>query len=82
MIKDILVTLNQNKLFTINSQPKINGAPSTDPVVGWGPGAGYVYQKAYFEFFIHPDLLIPLAEHLNCHSSITYQAINAAGEKM
>lgn len=30
---------------TINSQPNVNGAPATDPVVGWGTPGGYVYQK-------------------------------------
>ena len=24
---------------------------STDPVFGWGPSGGYVYQKAFVEFF-------------------------------
>ena len=24
---------------------------STDPVFGWGPPGGYVYQKAFVEFF-------------------------------
>lgn len=43
LIKDALVTLNQNKLLTINSQPKVNGAPSNDPLVGWGPAKGYIY---------------------------------------
>merc|ERR1719421_375189 len=37
--------------LTINSQPRINGALSTDPLFGWGPAGGVVYQKAYAEFF-------------------------------
>lgn len=40
-----LSVLNRNGLLTINSQPNVNGAPSTDPVVGWGKPDGYVYQK-------------------------------------
>ena len=38
-------------LLTINSQPAVNGAPSDDEVYGWGGAGGYVYQKAYVEFF-------------------------------
>jgi methylenetetrahydrofolate reductase (NADPH) len=29
----------------------VDGAKSTDPVFGWGPRGGYVYQKAFVEFF-------------------------------
>lgn len=39
-------------LLTINSQPVANGVKSNDPVFGWGPSGGYIYQKAYYEFFI------------------------------
>jgi methylenetetrahydrofolate reductase (NADPH) len=46
-----LVEINRHGFLTINSQPNINGYPSTDPVVGWGNPGGYIYQKAYLEFF-------------------------------
>ncbi|PIO77814.1 methylenetetrahydrofolate reductase [Teladorsagia circumcincta] len=32
-------------ILTVNSQPSVNGAPSTDPLVGWGKPGGYCYQK-------------------------------------
>ena len=35
MIHD-LVRINQYGFFSINSQPAVNGVPSTDPDVGWG----------------------------------------------
>ena len=35
-IKDQLVALNRKGFLTINSQPGVNGASSTDPKVGWG----------------------------------------------
>ena len=35
-IKDQLIALNRAGYLTINSQPRVNGAPSTDPNVGWG----------------------------------------------
>lgn len=37
--------------WTVGSQPAVDGAMSTDPVFGWGPRGGYVYQKAFVEFF-------------------------------
>jgi len=42
-ISDILLKMNQNKLLTINSQPKVNGARSDDEKFGWGPKNGRVY---------------------------------------
>lgn len=74
--------LNQNKLLTINSQPAVNGLSSSDAKFGWGPENGYVYQKAYFEFFIHKDLLKPLVAVLEEHKEMTYQAVNAQGENI
>jgi len=56
-ISEPLLKMNQNKLLTINSQPKVNGVKSTDPTFGWGPDKGYVYQKSYVEFFIHKNLI-------------------------
>lgn len=71
-ISESLVTMNQNKLFTINSQPRVNGVKSTDPAFGWGPEKGYVYQKAYFEFFVHQTVIEKLAEHLAKHDDLTW----------
>lgn len=45
--RDQLVALNQAGYLTINSQPRVNGAPSNDATFGWGRAGGYVYQKAY-----------------------------------
>ena len=52
--------MNEMGFLTINSQPAVDGAPSNDKVHGWGPSNGYVYQKAYLEFFVRPDLLAAL----------------------
>ena len=41
------MALNQAGYLTINSQPRVNGAPSNDATFGWGRPGGYVYQKAY-----------------------------------
>lgn len=60
-----LVWMNRNGLLTINSQPRVNAAPSSDITVGWGGPGGYVYQKAYVEFFAckeKVDLLFEVAK--------------------
>ncbi len=44
-IVDQLVRMNTALMLTINSQPRINAAPSADPAVGWGGAGGYVFQK-------------------------------------
>lgn len=45
LIMDQLAHINAHGVLTINSQPAVNGKPSTDSVVGWGRPGGYVYQK-------------------------------------
>lgn len=45
LLKEQLLRVNHQGVLTINSQPPVNGRPSSDPVVGWGPSGGYVFQK-------------------------------------
>ena len=45
LITQELAHINHHGVLTINSQPAVNGKPSTDPTVGWGSKGGYVYQK-------------------------------------
>ena len=47
-----LVEINEQGALTINSQPPVNGAPSSDPVNGWGNPGGYVYQKVCYDILI------------------------------
>lgn len=56
LLNDELEKVNRRGVLTINSQPNINGKPSTDPVVGWGPAGGYVFQKVAARL----SLLVPL----------------------
>lgn len=79
IINDLL-QLNSGGFWTINSQPRVNGVPSTDPIHGWGPNNGFVYQKAYLEFFCSPDRFHALRERLNSSKTLTFHAVNAAGE--
>jgi methylenetetrahydrofolate reductase (NADPH) len=75
-----LARLNRAGFLTINSQPRVNGAPSEDSAVGWGAPGGYVYQKAYIEFFVAPEMLRRLRDAFAAFPSLTYHAVNAAGE--
>lgn len=47
-----LLYLNARNWWTIASQPAVDGVPSSDPVHGWGPKGGFVFQKAFVEFFL------------------------------
>tara|TARA_B100000161_G_scaffold264988_1_gene239582 strand:+ start:458 stop:2182 length:1725 start_codon:yes stop_codon:yes gene_type:complete len=58
-IKNELVEINKLGYLTINSQPKINGLKSNSPD-GWGGKGGYLYQKAYLEFFCSKENLYKL----------------------
>ncbi|KAL5635281.1 hypothetical protein ACGC1H_004161 [Rhizoctonia solani] len=46
-----LVSVTKRGLWTVASQPAVDGAPSGDPVIGWGPKDGRVFQKSFVEFF-------------------------------
>jgi methylenetetrahydrofolate reductase (NADPH) len=73
-----LIELNSNGYLTINSQPAVDGVPSTHPVHGWGPKNGFVYQKAYLEFFVAPERIDSLIERMNQFPYLTFHAVNKA----
>ncbi|GAA6016781.1 hypothetical protein JCM11491_001805 [Sporobolomyces phaffii] len=75
-----LAKINQLGFFTINSQPSVDGAKSEDPALGWGPINGYVYQKAYLEFFCPPEHVESLLSILDETPSITYHCVDKSGE--
>ena len=79
-ITEALVKMNRQGLLTINSQPQVSGASSTAPDVGWGGAGGFVYQKAYVEFFVAPEQLERLLACLEEFPSLTYHAVNVASE--
>ena len=78
-IKNDLIELNQRGLLTINSQPAIDGTPSSHPVHGWGPVGGYVYQKAYLELLVFPSLIETVLERIEKNKDLTYYAVNKNG---
>lgn len=75
-----LIMLCDNGLLTINSQPAVNGAPSDDPVYGWGGPGGYVYQKAYVEFFCNKDVFKIFCEEIKHLPQYSYQARTIKGD--
>jgi methylenetetrahydrofolate reductase (NADPH) len=75
-----LLALNGKGWWTVASQPAVNGVKSTDPVFGWGPRNGFVFQKPFVEFFIPSADWEALQPRLKAHEQITYFAGNAAGD--
>lgn len=57
VIRQELISLITKKgYWTLASQPAVDGAKSEDPTFGWGPpGEGFVFQKAFVEFFCPRD---------------------------
>lgn len=47
----LLALTTSHDWWTIASQPAVDGLPSTDPIHGWGPAKGFVFQKPFVEFF-------------------------------
>lgn len=78
-IKTDLISLNRRGLLTINSQPAVDGVKSSDPVLGWGPNNGYVYQKAYLELLVPSTLIGALIARIENDPDLTYYAVNKAG---
>jgi methylenetetrahydrofolate reductase (NADPH) len=78
-IKGDLISLNKRGLLTINSQPAIDGVKSSDPVYGWGPNNGYVYQKAYLELLVSPKLIDELIARIERNPDLTYYAVKKVG---
>jgi len=79
LIKAELIDLNKRGLLTINSQPAVDGVKSNHPIHGWGPTNGYVYQKAYLELLVAPELTGELLKRIENHPDLTYYAVTQTG---
>ena len=77
-ISNQLINLNLNGYLTINSQPSLNGISSSDSKYGWGGDNGYIYQKAYLEFFCSKKEF----SELEMSNTMSYCAINSDGTVM
>jgi len=80
LIQEKLVQFNRKGILTINSQPAVNGTKSTDPIVGWGVANGYVYQKAYLEFFTSAENIPALRAVLKNFPGVNYHFVNKSGD--
>ncbi len=80
MLTEGLVDLNKRGLLTINSQPPVNGVKSSHPIYGWGPKNGYVYQKAYLEVLVSPEIIAELITRIERDDDLTYYAVNKVGD--
>lgn len=78
-LREKLIALNREGFLTINSQPRVNAAPSDDPTHGWGGPGGYVYQKGYIECFTPPSHLAAMMQVAKDHPSITFNAVDSTG---
>ncbi|KAI4322040.1 hypothetical protein L6164_021765 [Bauhinia variegata] len=79
IINEHLARINSKGFLTINSQPAVNAERSDSPAVGWGGAGGYVYQKAYVEFFCSKEKLDALVVKAKNHPSLTYMAVSKSG---
>jgi len=76
LIADDLAKVNCKGVITVNSQPSVNCAPSNDPRVGWGAPGGFVFQKAYLEFFTSEENVVALLQVLGRYPGVNFQVIN------
>ena len=79
-IRPELIDLNNRGLLTITSQPSVNGVESSHPIHGWGPQGGYVYQKAYLEILVPPELIPALIDRISGDPGVTFYAVNKDGD--
>lgn len=82
-----LLELNTKRnWWTVGSQPAVDGVSSEDSVHGFGPAGGYVYQKAFVEFFCNYEDVLEIqrraqeVERQTQRRKITFYAASAATE--
>ncbi|RSH85189.1 hypothetical protein EHS25_004996 [Saitozyma podzolica] len=79
-----LLALNSADMqhWTVGSQPAVDSARSDDAVHGWGPTGGYVFQKAFVEFFVPAQEVERLEERLKRtnNEQISMYAANKEGD--
>jgi len=79
LIAEKLSKVNKLGVLTINSQPSANCVPSDDPILGWGQPGGYVFQKAYLEFFTSEENVLALLQVLGRFPGVNFQVVNKNG---
>ena len=83
LIMSELEQLVRKGWWTVGSQPAVDGAPSEDETVGWGPAGGYVYQKAFVEFFAKREVVYWMRDRANSRGVgyICFYAANSTVNK-
>jgi methylenetetrahydrofolate reductase (NADPH) len=81
---ELLKLIEGRGWWTLASQPAVNSVRSDHPIFGWGPpGEGFVFQKAFVEFFCSNEdylsILRPLLQHCG-YDELAWFATNAAGD--
>ena len=85
LIRPQLHALNSDRSWwTIASQPAVDGIRSSDPTHGWGPSGGFVFQKAFVEFFCSAaDFQTQVLPYLRSETvvpQVSFYAGNASGD--
>lgn len=82
-IQSRLLGMNSKGWLTVASQPAVNGISSRNRTFGWGPVNGFVFQKAFAEFFLPSADWNILADKLKGSDycdSVCFYAANAKGD--
>lgn len=79
-IRDELLKVNAKGWWTVASQPAVNGIKSNDPIFGWGPRNGFVFQKVKLIGFIVPSKLTNIMVSLSSNSSFPQQTGQNSGK--
>ncbi|XP_006457951.1 hypothetical protein AGABI2DRAFT_216007 [Agaricus bisporus var. bisporus H97] len=74
--------LTERGWWTVGSQPAVDGVSSSDEIFGWGPKAGYVFQKGFVEFFCEEKDVAMLEKRVQDHGNglVHFFAGNYKGE--
>lgn len=82
--KELVALIEHRGWWTVASQPSVDGVSSSDPIFGWGPAGGFVFQKSFVELFIPSHdwktRLRPHLESADVKDEVSWYAGNAAGD--
>ena len=80
--KELCRLIEERGWWSVASQPAVDGLPSSDHVFGWGPKGGFVFQKAFVEFFIPAsdwhNVLRPRLQDPEIASQLSWYATNSS----
>lgn len=64
IVPQLLRLTKEKHWWTVGSQPAVDGAGSEDSTYGFGPRGGYIYQKAFVEFWVEEEEVVELARRI------------------